>query len=271
MYQRSIVTFIDILGFKDVVTTQSAEHIDKILDIINSTSPSNSGDGDDEDVDHTEPTVLSFSDSIIRVRNLESDDNIAFPIGHFFYEVNSLVHMQMELVNQGILIRGGISIGNVFVAKNRIFGPAFINAYELESKFANFPRIIVSPELVNSVGDDHLLINENHTPEEERAYLRNQLAIGDDGLCYVDYLRATRLELDDPDYYPKFLQRHKETILLQGKNHSLLSNVSYKYIWLASYHNKVISELSEEFFTYYSITRTDLLISQKDMNALSNL
>lgn len=267
MYQRSIVTFIDILGFKDVVTTQSAEHIDKILDILNSTSPSNS----DDDVDQTEPTVLSFSDSIIRVRNLESDNNIAFPVGHLFYEVNSLVHMQMELVNQGILIRGGISMGNVCVAKNRIFGPAFINAYELESKFANFPRIIVSPELVNSVGTDHLLINEDHTPEEERAYLRKNLAMGDDGLCYVDYLRATRLELDDPDYYPEFLQRHKDTVLLQGKNHSTLSNVSSKYIWLANYHNKVISELSEEFFTYYSITRTDLLISQKDMSALSNL
>lgn len=268
MYQRSIVTFIDILGFRDIVNKKSAHEIDDILNILNRVAaPSRS----EEHQDPYDPTVLSFSDSIIRVRNLETDDNIAFPIGHLFHEVNSLVHIQMDLITRGVLIRGGVSIGPTRVAKDRIFGTAFIKAYELESKFAASPRIIIGPELINAVDTDVLVVNENHTADEERGYLKKQLAKGDDGLCYVDYLRASRLELDDPDYYLEFLRKHKKLIVTQGGEHSTLSSVSSKYIWLASYHNKVISELREEYFAHYSLDKSELLITQAELSALSNL
>jgi hypothetical protein len=267
VYNHSIVTFIDILGFRDIVKNKNADEIDKILDIFNDFASSE----DDEEASSYEPTCLSFSDSIVRVRNLDSDENIAYPIGHLFYEVNSLVHVQMNLINRGVLIRGGVSIGDARVAKNRIFGPAFVAAYEIESKFANYPRVVISPDLVNSLDTDFRVANENHTAEKEREYLRSQLAKGDDGLCFVDYLRASERELDDPDDYPVFLRKHKDLIVENGQIHSDLSATSSKYIWLSNYHNRVVSEKSDEYFERYDLKKSDFFISHKKIKSLSNI
>ena len=266
MYCQSIVTFIDILGFKDIVKNRTCDQIDVILDTLNHFASRSSNDNNS-----LEPTVLSFSDSIVRVRNLESEENIAFPVGHLYYEVNALVHAQMDLVNNGVLIRGGITIGNASVTNDRIFGPAFINAYELESKFANYPRIILSPEVVNAVGTDLLVVNENHSADEERKYLRSQLACGDDGLWFIDYLRASKYEMDEPNFYPKFLAHHKSLIVTEGQLHSSLSDKSAKYIWLANYHNKVVSELNNKSLQTRGIDRNALSISYNEMATLTSL
>ena len=266
MYNKSIVTFIDILGFKEIVNNRDPEEVDKILDILNNFA-SNESDFDEA----FDPCVLSLSDSIIRVRNLETEDNIAFPIGHLFLEVNTLVHAQMNLINNGVLVRGGISIGATKVANNRIFGPGFVSAYELESKYANYPRIILSPELINSVGDDVLVTNETHSAEEERKHLRTQLAQGDDAVWYIDYLRAAENELDEIGYYPELLMKHKELILTEGRKHKTLSNVSLKYLWLANYHNKTVSLKSKKYFRSYDHKKEDILISYDEMNALTSM
>ncbi len=266
MYQKSIITFIDILGFKEIVNSRSSDQVDKILDTLNDFT-ANEPDDDDE----FEPQTLSFSDSIIRVRHLESEENIAYPIGHLFHEVNALVHAQVDLINNGVLIRGGISIGEAKVSQNRIFGPGFVAAYELESKYANYPRIILSPELVNSVGDDVLVVNEAHSAEEEREYLKTQLAQGDDGIWFVDYLRAAEHELDSPEFYPELLVKHKNLIVSQGEKHKSLSNVSLKYLWLANYHNKTVSLKPESYFEAYGIERVNVLISFDEMNTLTSM
>lgn len=267
MYNYSIVTFIDVLGFREIVKNKNADEIDKILDIFNDFASSE----EDKELNPFEPTCLSFSDSIVRVRNLDSEENISYPIGHLFHEVNSLVHIQMNLINMGVLIRGGVSVGDVKVAKDRVFGPAFVAAYEIESKFSNYPRIVISPELINSIATDFRVANENHTAEEERAYLRSQLAKGDDGLCFVDYLRASKAELDDPDYYPEFLRKHKDLIVQNGQLHNDLSSTSSKYIWLSNYHNSVISEISDSYFEHYNFKKNDFLISHKEIKSLSNI
>ncbi|WP_167631588.1 hypothetical protein [Mariprofundus ferrooxydans] len=251
-----------------MVKKASSESIGKMLDIFGQFAASEDGAVKDP----YEPTVLSFSDSIIRIRNLQSEENLAFPVGHLFYELNDLLHIQMNLINHDVLVRGGIALGDVNASSNtRIYGPAFITAYDLESKFANYPRIIVSPDLINAVGTDVSIINENHSAEEERDYLRKLLAVGDDGLCFIDYLRAAESEFDNIESYPLFLEKHKSLILKEGMAHKELSNVSSKYVWLATYHNRVIKELSDTFFDHYEMKREDLLISNSEITVISNL
>ena len=48
-----------------------------------------------------------------------------------------------------VFIRGAITIGELIHTENGIImGPALIEAYELESKFAKYPRIILSEKLL---------------------------------------------------------------------------------------------------------------------------
>jgi len=267
MYNRSIITFIDILGFKDIINNRSSDEVDAILDVLVDFTSHDSADNEDD----INPKVISFSDSIIRVRNLESEDNIAFPVGHLFWEVNALVHAQMDLINNGVLIRGGVSLGDVKASDHRVFGPGFNAAYELESKFANYPRIILSPELINSVGNNVLVTNEHHSAEEEKKYLKSQLFQGDDGVWFVDYLRAGENELDDPMYYPELLIRHKELIVSQGQEHNSLSNVASKYLWLAKYHNRTVSLKTADYFESHGIDIDDVKISPSEVETLTTM
>ena len=48
------------------------------------------------------------------------------------------------MMSKGILLRGGITVGQLCHKDNIVYGPAMVEAYELESKSAIYPRVIVS-------------------------------------------------------------------------------------------------------------------------------
>jgi len=85
MYQKAIVTFIDILGFGDFVKNSDAYHVNMVLDAVEkSTSPLILGEEVEKD---DNPEVISFSDSVVRIRNIETERNKKHPIGLLFQEL----------------------------------------------------------------------------------------------------------------------------------------------------------------------------------------
>ncbi len=64
----------------------------------------------------------------------------------------NLAYIGTILIKKGILIRGGITIGNLVHNEDGIvFGQGLIDAYMLESKAAKFPRIILSNKLIGQL------------------------------------------------------------------------------------------------------------------------
>ena len=63
--------------------------------------------------------------------------------GLLWWELLDLVHAQPELVREAVLLRSGLTIGNVFVDSAITFGPALIRAFERENDVAVSPRVIV--------------------------------------------------------------------------------------------------------------------------------
>jgi len=54
----------------------------------------------------------------------------------------------------GLLIRGGLALGQFYHRDGVVFGEALVEAYALESKIANTPRILVSNHIVTlAMGD----------------------------------------------------------------------------------------------------------------------
>jgi hypothetical protein len=49
------------------------------------------------------------------------------------------------LLQQGLYVRGAITVGGLFHEGSTILGPALVEAYQLEQQIARYPRIIVAP------------------------------------------------------------------------------------------------------------------------------
>ena len=72
--------------------------------------------------------VSTFSDNIV----------ISTPVaeGNIPYFLQSMAVMQLMTTSLHFLLRGGISMGDIYHDEEVVFGPALNRAYELESKVA---------------------------------------------------------------------------------------------------------------------------------------
>lgn len=265
MYRKAIVTFIDILGFRDLVKGSSASALgEKVRAVAKYALPkSSSGYDENQDV-----FGIQFSDSVVRVRKIDEGAGADEKVAAFFMEASSLVHAQADLASVGILMRGGIAFGDVSIGHNIVYGPAFIAAYDLESKFANYPRIVVSPDLISEIK-----INENRNPasvdiSEELDITKRRLRRGDDGIWFIDYFRSIYAEMDDDREYVDFMDRHKELIVNGAKEFKKFDATLAKYLWLANYHNTCVKELSSSYLRSLKKTKKSLAIDKNHIAAL---
>jgi hypothetical protein len=161
------------------------------------------------------------------------------PRGKVFFQLMHLVHAQSSLISdEGIVIRGGVTVGKIVKSYGQLYGPAVVRAYELESQIARYPRIIVGKEVIEELNENPgLWIHDQGTEMEE---VRGLLREGDDGQLYVDYLRAMRSELDD---YDDFLHRHQSFIAERLERYSQNAKVRSKYEWMERYHRSTLSDL----------------------------
>lgn len=245
-YQDRITVFIDILGFKDLLNqttdkegNSNEEAISKLLDAYNTIR-----DVWDLDTKKNDNSVLkktskqtkqitTFSDCIV----------ISFPAterSEIFYTLIEVKWMIMRLIYKGILCRGAISYGKLIHTETTLFGPALVEAYILESKAANYPRIILDRSIIDLAGQ---ATSHIHTPEEEIEYVESLLEKDLDGMYYIDYFAKAQEELDDPQYdFPKYIQLLADKIR-EGMNASKSPNkadIRVKYIWMKEKYNRMV-------------------------------
>jgi hypothetical protein len=176
---------------------------------------------------------------------------------------------------EGVLLRGAIATGDICMRSGQVFGPALGEAHDLESQFARYPRIVVSPNLLQAIDSDSRLRAHHHSLEEEKKFIRTLIRRGDDGIWFIDYLRAIESEMEDPAMYMNFLQAHRDCILsgaadlirsddAMDKN---VNNAIIKYSWLSHYHNEVVRDLRGR----YKVRREELQISNADLHVFYNM
>lgn len=147
-YQKRICLFLDILGFSALVKSQSCEVVYKIVRDIKGELKSNKiAIGQI----YSEPIATTFSDCI--VLSIEADESDVEQASNIL--VSATVKMLQETyLNQRIALRGGMAYGELFHDRtDGVFGPAMIKAYELESQFADWPRVIFDQSLIKHFRD----------------------------------------------------------------------------------------------------------------------
>jgi len=216
-YKKQIVAFIDVLGFSNIVYSGNDE---ALKDYFSYVIEEFAGDRKKYKFEY-----ILISDAIVIYTDCNKSNlqQLCIAIGK----------LQMKLIMRGIVMRGGISFGNLFIDgdKNVIVGSALINAYKLEQE-AGYPRVVLDrgfiKEFYDSAKDmlnknnNRLLIDPPHPYEAD--------------LPYIYFTRKLALVMQ-----PKKLQI---VVDLMAKNLSENRNAK-KYLWLKSHIEMAINQQLE--------------------------
>lgn len=237
-YEDCIVSFTDVLGFRRLLKSREAT---EVMDVLNQMQLFRQSVDDDKPVKvkdarlTSRPFAFAMSDAIVRVRPY----NTQYRDGALVWELFDLVHAQIEMVNRGVLVRGGMTVGQAYIGlkgQGPVFGPALARAYEIETDEAVYPRIVVDDALLEAHRADKRLWMSGNSYADEKKAVAGLLATGDDGIRYIDYL-AQIGEFDSPAHYLEFLGRHAELIRKGREETKTDRRTARKFEWLARYHN----------------------------------
>ena len=212
--------FIDFLGFKTAVeeTIAAPASLGSIVDALDAVGAIGA------DIDHlASQRVTQFSDSVVVSYRIEERSAV-------FHLLNAIGFCIVDLVERGFLLRGAVTMGSLLHTGRHVVGPALNKAYEMESRLAVHPRIIVDPAVVAIAREAK---SEDHDADEEEGYVRGQLRTDADGRLFLDYISWSSVVGalgGENDLYPGYLAKIGR-IVVEGLRH-VEPGILAKYLWL---------------------------------------
>ena len=216
------VAYLDVLGIRNLsVAPERLETLRRLL-----TGLDHARDEAMLDSQESWQALSWFTDNVV----------VAFPIlpGQIDEEpalgsaLRAATYIQLRMAIEGFLVRGGIAFGEIHMAPNVAFGPALIEAVELEKQAGN-PRVLLS---------DHAVKLQRKVM---KSYVKGaapqiyEMAVDSDNRVFVDYLHFWADEEDDQNRFRQGFKAHRDQAKA-GLEHAD-SRVQAKYEWLAGYHN----------------------------------
>lgn len=228
-YETRVVAFLDILGWRSAITRGGCDFVKAlgktlaqlrwVANHFNSLSgllPKDMGWPGN-------PVMTQFSDSLV----ISVDDSSQ---GKEVLQT-ALQVLTSNLLASGYLLRGGVTRGEIFHDGNLVFGPGLNHAYDLESKFASTPRVILSRELAL---------------EWEGKDTNGALpwAPSPDGYLFFNFLPPFMGNplLTNPQLWQNHLGPVRDLILKKARERECPEDVFAKYVWLAGYFDNVCDE-----------------------------
>lgn len=232
----SVVAFIDILGYRDLVKSMNSKEDSQALLIRLHKALQSSREH--VDPNRPEDTVQKLGDKDFSAFRAFTDNIvIGEPIigrgdgeSELCQVFSSLSYFQMLMAMEGFFVRGAIAIGELYMDDIAVYGAGLIEAYEAETTLARDPRIVLAPSAQLAV-NRHLeyYLYRSHAPQN-RDLLRDS-----DGQCFVNYLDT--LIPEDGYFYERELAVHKARIEEKLELSKSRPSVWVKYLWAANYHN----------------------------------
>lgn len=191
-YTERYVAYLDILGFRDLISrsvghgaTVTVDQIRSILDIPEPAGEEQIVLGRIGDISKSSHRLTGFSDSIVITTGATEQG-----LMHLLHHIEKI---GFRLARLRALYRGGITRGLVYHEGQHVFGPAVIEAYGLE-KQAELPRVVLS-ETVVAAG--------RSAAEPVRTVFGRLTCVDSDGTVFVHYLRVLRMIADSGGSVPE--------------------------------------------------------------------
>ncbi|MDA3904446.1 MAG: hypothetical protein PF484_00055 [Bacteroidales bacterium] len=230
--ENRVIAFIDILGFKTLAEKNTKEVLLKTI------KPFYECKENIKKLELVLPNSMEatfFSDSIV----LSCDE---IDVKEFLSIIKMLLD---EFILCKLFLRGGIALGKLYHSNDIVFGPAMNCAYELESKFAVYPSIIISDDvykITNKLypitvpkrkrfGENPYEAFENYSPTED-------IGRDDDGFYFLNPFPRNIPVSDKHKIFGinspiDFALKYKDILEKKLKEYKTKLKIFHKYFWLA--------------------------------------
>lgn len=214
-----IVAYLDMLGTKALIQSEqrSAAACEDLRELYRRVIVMGSDCGSSEVV------TKIFSDNLILAQKLDGQNDQTV-IKNFLQIVSQI---QFEAVcEQTWLLRGGITIGELFLDDVIIWGQALLRSYALESRTAIYPRIVIDPK-----PDVFTIFSKNGFGKDQ--YFCQDI----DGQFFLDYLyfRPNYRDLQKS----MFDSFNRMLTFAKGKNNTIPVQIFQKLYWHKRYVNEI--------------------------------
>ena len=227
MYDERYVTFVDILGFAEIVRKTEHDTTNRHYDALVKTL-TDIGSFNQETINESDDFQFqSFSDSVIM--------STAATHTGLLHLLHLISNLSLRLLSNGLLMRGAIAKGTLHHDQSVMFGPAFLVAYNIETNIARYPRVVLSRE----VYQDFRRLKPSLTFP--------QILLADDGPPYLHVFAGFKI-LNEAPITPDYLNS-KEVLFAQTCQRSIQNLLNdpihepshyEKLRWLAIYWNGTV-------------------------------
>jgi hypothetical protein len=142
--------------------------------------------------------------------------------------------LQALLCTKGLVVRGGIGLGTLFVDNEFVYGDALLDAAERD-RSGEPPRIALSERTEKLVANhmkfygDEIIETPYHT----------NLLVDDSGTLFLNYLEQAFIAFGEAGIFWEVIEGHRDMVCGGMKRYSDRPKIRAKYEWLAGYHNFV--------------------------------
>lgn len=243
-FEKRIVAFVDILGFKEHIKyLKKEEALIELLTFIkkiNSSSKTHTLKllgfeirsktfGAEESSITITVDSSSYSDHIIISAGSDSPKAFHAIIGMLS---ERLSWCQLFALSKGFALRGALSYGDMYfdTKNNIIFGKPLIEAIRDEEKLARYPRIIISQNLLEYIAERrNITLYDLYEHNNDFVGFR----VDFDGLYYLDYFNFITNYVD-------LLKEVRSQIAHNIEDNMNNLSIASKWYWLANYFDLTI-------------------------------
>ena len=183
-----VVVFVDLLGTSDSVSGKGDSQA--LLELLTTIAAMRSDflfDGHSQEDGSYKffiaPAISTFSDSIVlsfpiphyELDEPEAEFMLTMYIGMALKQTRKLIgKLAEDAIKIGMLVRGGIALGELHHQDGVVMGPGLVEAYGLESRVSKYPRVTISSNIYS-----HIHINDR----------AGDMRLDKDGIWHLDYFR----------------------------------------------------------------------------------
>jgi hypothetical protein len=219
--------YLDLLGTKERMPLLDDRMLRKQLDQADSLT----WFLHDETVEYDSQRLMRFTDNLIVGTPVHEDAPGGQGLGVLLTNIDDY---QLAMAMEGAFIRGGVTVGSLYMDANTVTGEALVEAVGLEEQVAVFPRVVLSEQCVSLAMADC----EAYAPGF--SYLNpwnTQLIVDADGEVFLSYLGEVFDYDDDQRAKRGALLSHADAIRAKLLSFTESGRVRSKYKWSADYHN----------------------------------
>jgi len=172
MHENCYVAYIDILGFKDIINdVYKNNDFDKFNNIKNAIDVATklSFHFPQKSIDSLKYRLFSDCLSV----SVKCEDDYEKDFYNSVALLETISFYQYILMDEGILTRGGVTIGKHYIDENMIFSEGLVKAYKIEQQLSLHPRILIDEDIINKIRNNH------HTYLDDVRELLKKLIIQD--------------------------------------------------------------------------------------------